>query len=102
MGNSSKDVTFPINFRITGLPQENYEILTLFNRMKAISIGKFVLGSFNSRYKSSYMVIVSHPAHSNELYLARIEYFATVCIVQPLTRTTSDFLGCLCSFSFST
>lgn len=90
----------PLISAITGLPQENFQILTLFNKIKAVSIGKFVLGSFNSRYKSSYMVIVSHPGCSNELHLARIEYIAKVGTVQPMTRTTSDFWVACVRFHF--
>ena len=87
---------YPIISTASGLPQANFCILTLYDKLKAVSLGKFILGSYNSRYKSSYMVMVAHPTRCDELHLARIEYFAKVCAVQTLNEVCfSIWIACV-------
>ena len=60
---------------ITG--QENFTILTLYNKAKALSVGKYIISSVQSRFTTSCNVLVyGNPSHPNELHLAKIEFFA--------------------------
>lgn len=60
------------------LGHDNFTILTLFKKCKAISICGFVIGSKNSRYTTSSHVMTIHPGHPYTPHLARIEFFAQV------------------------
>ena len=55
----------------------NFEILMLYDKATAISVGKFVLGSSASRFVTKSHVMAIHP---NQSYLAKIEYFAKINI----------------------
>lgn len=56
------------------------QILTLFQKCKALSIGGFIVGSKQSQYTTSSHVIVKHPKHPHTLRLTRIEFFSKVNI----------------------
>ena len=67
--------------RVTKLVgHNNYTILTLFQKCKALSHGEFFIGSHKSRYTTSSHVMVQHPIHPSSSHLARIEFFARVDI----------------------
>ena len=62
----------------------SYQILTLFQKCKAIKMESkgFVIGSSNSRYSTSSYVMATHPRYpGNKPQLARIEYFAKLDIL---------------------
>lgn len=81
---------------MTGFSSENFCILTLFDKVKAISIAKFVLGSVNCRFSNSYTVMAIHTS-SQELTLAQIQYFARVHVHQPLDyKNLSYWVACVC------
>lgn len=70
----------PISTRILG--HNNYSILTLYQKCKALSHGRFVIGSHKSRYTTSSHVMSKHPQNPNNSHLVRIEFFAKVDIQQ--------------------
>lgn len=69
-----KEALLPIVQELVG--HESYDILTLFQKCKAIFVRNFIIGSNGSRFTASSHVMAKHPNDSNTLYLARIEFFA--------------------------
>ena len=55
---------------------DNYTLLTLYNKASSLSVGGYILGSTSSRFVTKSHVMAIHPKYPNELYLAKIEYFA--------------------------
>ena len=52
----------------------------MYKKATALSVGGFILGSLKSRFITTSHVMALHPNHPNQLYLARIEHFATMDI----------------------
>ena len=56
----------------------DYSILTLHLKCKALSLGSFVIGSHKSRYTTSSHVMAKDPRNPSNSHLVRIEYFTRV------------------------
>ena len=78
---------------------QNFTLLTLYDKVTALRIEGFVLGPTYSRFRSKSLVIGVHPKHSDEVYLARIEYFAKLAIKD---NGSSNNSGLLMSISIMT
>ena len=63
---------------LSGIGHCNFDILTLFDKATAISVGEFVLGSTKSRFFTKSHVMALHPNNPDQCFLAMIEYFAKV------------------------
>ena len=74
-----KEALCPIAEAFVG--HDNYNILALFQKCKALSFGDFVIGSCSSRYTTSSHVMAKHPSNLGT-HLAKIEFFAKVDIQQ--------------------
>ena len=48
----------------------NFTVLTLYKKVKALSVGRFIISSIHSRLTTSCTVMVYHPSQPNELHLA--------------------------------
>ncbi len=58
------------------LGHRNFSLLTLYQKVSAIMIGGFVLGSNTSRFLTKAHVMALHPRFSDQTHLAEIENFA--------------------------
>lgn len=57
-------------------------VLTLFQKCKAVAVGRIFIGANNGRYATSSHVMAVHPRFPSALHLATIEYFARVDMKQ--------------------
>ena len=81
------------------LGHNDYVLLTLYEKCKALSIAGFVLGSARSRFTTKFHVMAFHPQCANKLCLARIEHFSKLdiknnqhdCILSIWTACVSFF-----------
>lgn len=84
--------------RLSNQSPAQFNILTLFDKVKEITIGKFVLGSVHSRFSSSYMVMATHPS-SKESCLSQVHYFARVHANHLSGNVTSSYwIACVCFY----
>ena len=77
------------------LELDNFTILALYMKVKALSIGRFIVSSIHSRFTTSCTVMVVHPSHPDELHLAKIEYFAKVAVQPESGAVCSIWTACV-------
>ena len=57
---------------------DDFFLLSLYQKCKAISVGGTIIGASNSRYTTSAHVMALHPRQLEALHLAKVQYLARV------------------------
>ena len=72
------------------LGHTDFQLLTLYEKASALTVGGFVIGSSSSRHVTKAHVIALHPKYTGKTYLAEIEHFAKLDIVINQTSSSSN------------
>ena len=79
---------------------EDYMILTLYEKVTALSANGFVLGSTSSRFVTTSHVMASHPEHPGVLHLAKIEHFAKIDVRDNMNNANYSIWTACVSFYY--
>ena len=67
----------------------DFDLLTLYEKASALTVGGFVLGSSSSRYVTKAHVMAAHPKYPDKIYLAEVDHFAKLDIVTNRSHSKS-------------